>query len=102
METKVDVLVIGAGPAGLMCAQGLKRAGVDVRIIDQRYVLDDGQLCGWRMKLITETLVVLDLERSLLDKLMVFNPGLSKSFRFVYLFFLEYKKYERMGFFENA
>lgn len=46
METKVDVLVIGAGPAGLMCAQGLKRAGVDVRIIDQRYVLDDGQLCG--------------------------------------------------------
>lgn len=54
------------------------------------------------MKLITETLVVLDLERSLLDKLMVFNPGLSKSFRFVYLFFLEYKKYERMGFFENA
>ncbi|KAI0073054.1 hypothetical protein K474DRAFT_1604014 [Panus rudis PR-1116 ss-1] len=35
-ESQVDVLVIGAGPAGLMCAQGLKRAGVNVRIIDQR------------------------------------------------------------------
>lgn len=40
MATKsyVDVLVIGAGPAGLMCAQGLQRAGVNVRIIDKRYV----------------------------------------------------------------
>ncbi len=37
-ESNVDVLVIGAGPAGLMCAQGLKRAGVNVRIIDQRSV----------------------------------------------------------------
>ncbi|KAF9269253.1 hypothetical protein L218DRAFT_976998 [Marasmius fiardii PR-910] len=35
-ETNVDVLVIGAGPAGLMCAFGLTRAGVNVRIIDQR------------------------------------------------------------------
>ncbi|CAL1714087.1 unnamed protein product [Somion occarium] len=35
-ESKVDVLVLGAGPAGLMCAQGLKRAGVNVRIIDKR------------------------------------------------------------------
>lgn len=35
-ESKVDVLIIGAGPAGLMCAQGLARAGVDVRIIDER------------------------------------------------------------------
>jgi NADPH-dependent 2,4-dienoyl-CoA reductase/sulfur reductase-like enzyme len=38
MSTKsnVDVLIIGAGPAGLMCANGLARAGVNVRIIDQR------------------------------------------------------------------
>ncbi|KAL4251565.1 PheA/TfdB FAD monooxygenase family protein [Abortiporus biennis] len=35
-ESKVDVLIIGAGPAGLMCAQGLNRAGVKVRIVDQR------------------------------------------------------------------
>lgn len=37
-ESKVDVLVIGAGPAGLMCATGLARAGVKVRIIDNRCV----------------------------------------------------------------
>ncbi|CAK5283211.1 unnamed protein product [Mycena citricolor] len=35
-ETQVDVLVIGAGPAGLMCANALAKAGVNVRIIDQR------------------------------------------------------------------
>ncbi|KAL0953947.1 hypothetical protein HGRIS_005108 [Hohenbuehelia grisea] len=33
-ETDVDVLVIGAGPAGLMCANGLAKAGINVRIID--------------------------------------------------------------------
>ncbi|KAJ7781886.1 FAD binding domain-containing protein [Mycena maculata] len=35
-ETDVDVLVIGAGPAGLMCANALAKAGVNVRIVDQR------------------------------------------------------------------
>ncbi|KAF8470314.1 FAD binding domain-containing protein [Russula ochroleuca] len=32
----VDVLVVGAGPAGVMCANALVRAGVNVRIIDKR------------------------------------------------------------------
>ncbi|CAE6434048.1 hypothetical protein RSOLAG1IB_07779 [Rhizoctonia solani AG-1 IB] len=36
VESKVDVLIIGAGPAGLMCAHGLAKAGVNVRIIDKR------------------------------------------------------------------
>ncbi|KAI0642304.1 FAD binding domain-containing protein [Trametes meyenii] len=35
-ETKVDVLVIGAGPAGLMCANALSRAGIPVKIVDKR------------------------------------------------------------------
>ena len=35
-ESDVDVLIIGAGPAGLMCANALAMAGVNVRIIDQR------------------------------------------------------------------
>lgn len=35
-ESRVDVLIVGAGPAGLMCANGLARAGVSVRIIDKR------------------------------------------------------------------
>lgn len=39
VESKVDVLIIGAGPAGVMAANGLARAGVDVRIVDKRWVL---------------------------------------------------------------
>jgi len=35
-KSNVDVLIVGAGPAGLMCANGLARAGVNVRIVDQR------------------------------------------------------------------
>ena len=33
----VDVLIVGAGPAGLMAANALARAGVKIRIIDLRY-----------------------------------------------------------------
>ncbi|KAI5120427.1 hypothetical protein M0805_009889 [Coniferiporia weirii] len=35
-ESNVDVLVIGAGPAGLMASNGLARAGVHVRVVDKR------------------------------------------------------------------
>ncbi|KAI0664329.1 FAD binding domain-containing protein [Cubamyces menziesii] len=35
-ESAVDVLIVGAGPAGLMCANALSRAGVRVRIVDKR------------------------------------------------------------------
>lgn len=35
-ESKVDVLVVGAGPAGLMACNALLKAGVSVRIIDRR------------------------------------------------------------------
>ena len=35
-ESNVDVLIIGAGPAGVMCANALAHAGVSVRIIDKR------------------------------------------------------------------
>ncbi|EIW83427.1 hypothetical protein CONPUDRAFT_164379 [Coniophora puteana RWD-64-598 SS2] len=36
MEHFVDVLIIGAGPAGLMCATALASAGVSVKIVDKR------------------------------------------------------------------
>ncbi|KAG1900271.1 FAD binding domain-containing protein [Suillus fuscotomentosus] len=35
-HSEVDVLIIGAGPAGLMCANALANASVNVRIVDQR------------------------------------------------------------------
>ncbi|KAG0700774.1 FAD binding domain-containing protein [Suillus ampliporus] len=35
-HSEVDVLIIGAGPAGLMCANALANARVNVRIIDKR------------------------------------------------------------------
>ena len=35
-EAHVDVLIIGAGPAGLMCANALVQAGLNVRIVDKR------------------------------------------------------------------
>ncbi|KIK04558.1 hypothetical protein K443DRAFT_92950 [Laccaria amethystina LaAM-08-1] len=35
-ESNVDVLIIGAGPAGLMAAHALAKSGVNVRIVDQR------------------------------------------------------------------
>lgn len=34
--THVDVLIVGAGPAGLMSAIALAQAGVKVKIVDQR------------------------------------------------------------------
>ncbi|KAH9944956.1 FAD binding domain-containing protein [Epithele typhae] len=35
-ESEVDVLIIGAGPAGVMCANALSLAGVNMRIVDKR------------------------------------------------------------------
>ena len=35
-ESHVDVLILGAGPAGVMCGNALARAGVNVRIVDKR------------------------------------------------------------------
>ena len=35
-ESLADVLIIGAGPAGVMCANALAHAGVNVRIVDKR------------------------------------------------------------------
>ena len=34
--SSVDVLVVGAGPAGLFCAMALVQGGVQVKVIDQK------------------------------------------------------------------
>jgi 2-polyprenyl-6-methoxyphenol hydroxylase-like FAD-dependent oxidoreductase len=35
-KSKVDVLIVGAGPAGLMLANWFSRTGVSARIVDKR------------------------------------------------------------------
>jgi predicted flavoprotein YhiN len=35
-ESNVDVLIIGAGPAGLMMAEWMAKCGVNARIVDKR------------------------------------------------------------------
>lgn len=35
-EGQVDVLIVGAGPAGLMLANWLSRTGLSTRIVDKR------------------------------------------------------------------
>jgi len=35
-DSYCEVLIIGAGPAGVMCANALAREGINVRVVDKR------------------------------------------------------------------
>lgn len=53
-----DVLIVGAGPAGSSCAWGLRRAGLDVLILD-RCVFPRNKVCGgWITPAVLEELQV--------------------------------------------
>ncbi|KAH9945760.1 FAD binding domain-containing protein [Amylocystis lapponica] len=80
-ESDVDVLIIGAGPAGLMCANALGKAGVNVRIIDQRPIqVEAGQADGIQPRII-EVFQSYGLADRLLDQaahvhmVAFYNPG---------------------------
>ncbi|KAJ8589549.1 hypothetical protein M405DRAFT_817771, partial [Rhizopogon salebrosus TDB-379] len=46
-ESHVDVLIVGAGPAGVMCGNALAAAGVCVKVVDQRSLkVTSGQADG--------------------------------------------------------
>ena len=53
-ELRTDVLVVGAGPAGLMCALALATYGVDVVVVERRCVyLSSPLLSCWRACLLS-------------------------------------------------
>ncbi|CDO68385.1 hypothetical protein BN946_scf184815.g32 [Trametes cinnabarina] len=68
-ESYVDVLIVGAGPAGVMCANALVHAGVTVRIVDKRL---EGISAGQADGLQPRTLEILQ-SYGLADQL--FNEG---------------------------
>ena len=48
--SKVDVLIIGAGPAGLMLSLWCARLGVKARVVDKRTAkVFSGQADGYRL-----------------------------------------------------
>ena len=66
-----DVLIVGAGPAGTSCAWGLRRAGLDVLILD-RCVFPRNKVCGgWITPAVLEELQVDPAEYS---RNRVFQP----------------------------
>ena len=42
-----DVLIVGGGPAGSSCARQLRRAGLDVLILDKSEFPRDKVCAGW-------------------------------------------------------
>ncbi|PCH36404.1 hypothetical protein WOLCODRAFT_140399 [Wolfiporia cocos MD-104 SS10] len=80
-ESDCDVLIIGAGPAGLVCANALANFGVNIRIVDQRPVkVAAGQADGIRPRTIevfqsyglAERLL---REGTLVNRTAFYNPG---------------------------
>ena len=70
-ESHVDVLIIGAGPAGVMACNALAKYGVNVRIIDQRWVSLFSLITPMKIHF---WVILLDLLGWLQAKQMAYNP----------------------------
>ena len=53
---RFDAIVVGGGPAGSTCAWQLRRAGLDVAVIDKRDFPRDKVCAGWVTPAAVETL----------------------------------------------
>ena len=76
-ESNVDVLIIGAGPAGLMASNAFAAAGVNVRVVDKRCVITT-LICGLDLYNIR---YMTDQVKSPQVRQMVFSPARLKSSR---------------------
>nr|WP_298721987.1 NAD(P)/FAD-dependent oxidoreductase [uncultured Steroidobacter sp.] len=64
-----DVLIVGGGPAGSTCARALRRAGLDVLIMDKSVFPRDKVCAGWITPQVVEELD-LDLEEYRQDRVL--------------------------------
>jgi flavin-dependent dehydrogenase len=53
---RCDVLVVGGGPAGSTCAWTLRRAGLDVIVVDRARFPRDKVCAGWVTPAVLESL----------------------------------------------
>ena len=53
-----DVLIVGGGPAGSSCARQLRRAGLDVLILDKSQFPRDKVCAGWITPQVVEELQI--------------------------------------------
>ena len=53
---RVDAIVVGGGPAGSTCAWQLRRAGLDVAVVDKHNFPRDKVCAGWVTPAVVETL----------------------------------------------
>ena len=71
---RFDAIVVGGGPAGATCAWQLRRAGLEVAVIDKRSFPRDKVCAGWVTPAVVETLR-LDIDEYRTGR--VFQPILS-------------------------
>ncbi len=70
---RCDVLIVGGGPAGSSCARKLRRAGVDVLVLDKKAFPRDKTCAGWITPQVVSTLELDTVDYAAAGK-RVFQP----------------------------
>ncbi|KAF8129840.1 hypothetical protein EV363DRAFT_270195 [Boletus edulis] len=102
LENRVDVLIVGAGPSGVMQATALAMAGVDVKIIDKRLnwpcgwhsAEDDGKFSGYAVPSVNHCRLKRLQYYGLAERLIREGAQVHKYGRFIALAKTEVSRYE--------